>query len=491
MLVARDRHHRRGQRADILDRLAGAFRRLVAIASGQHRRAKGGRRRRESSMSHGHSYERRKTTGRRVWLVKQEISVWRLGIVVCMLPVILWIGWQIVARTAAMALARSNPDAALGFVVNHHVALNQLAQKELFGPDGNLDSARELARRALRSSPLNARALTLLGLIAEKKGDQKSADALMQIAIGRTWRDFDADQWLLNRETQRGDYAHALLYADAMLRIDSQSQSELFPVLASFTVDPRELAALTAFLATSPPWRPWFLSELSSRLANQTRLVQLYAALNETGNPPTKEELRPYLNRLIKDENFEVAYQAWHATLSPPQRADVTYPFNRDFEFPVDSLPFNWNLDAYGGADALIVSSVVDGGKKHALLLEFSGARVGTPNFVRQLMVLPAGDYSFSGRVKAAELRTSRGLGWRIFCADTPAITIANTELVSGTMPWTGFTINFQVPTAGCEAQWLQLELPLRVGSESRVEGQVWYQDLRITPTATAGAPVR
>jgi hypothetical protein len=181
-----------------------------------------------------------------------------------------------------------------------------------------------------------------------------------------------------------------------------------------------------------------------------------------------------------------MAYQSWRATLPSQQRADVTYPFNRDFEFPVDNQPFNWS---FAGADVQIVSSA-DGAKKQSLLVEYSGARNDVAN-VKQLILLPAGDYTFSGKVKTAELRTSRGLRWRIFCADTSAITIANTELVSGTIPWTDFTIKFQVPTVGCTAQWLQLELPARVGSESRIEGQVWYQDLRITPTAAARAPVR
>src|SRR5262249_51706508 len=167
-------------------------------------------------------------------------------------------------------------------VADQPVARTRRAQQELIEPDGNLDSAREWAQRALLSSPLNARAFALLGLIAERKGDQKSADALMRIAATRTWRVQTTDEWLLNNEAHRGDYAHALPYADALLRISYNFQPELFPVLASFTVDPRAFEALTAFLATAPPWRPWFLSELSARLANKTRLVQLYAALNDS-----------------------------------------------------------------------------------------------------------------------------------------------------------------------------------------------------------------
>src|SRR5262249_1769873 len=160
--------------------------------------------------------------------------------------------------------------------------------------------------------------------------------------------------------------------------------------LARFTVDPQAFAALTAFLATSPPWRAWFLSQLSDRLANQARLVQLYAALNETQGPPTKEELRPYLNRLIKSENFALRYQIWHQTLPPEQRSDESHPFNRDFEFPVNDLPFNWGLQSVPGVDIQIMSAD-DVGRERALSIEFSGARVRFAN-VKQLMLLPAGD---------------------------------------------------------------------------------------------------
>jgi hypothetical protein len=172
--------------------------------------------------------------------------------------------------------------------------------------------------------------------------------------------------------------------------------------------------------------------------------------------------------------------------LPPQQRADNSYPFNRDFEFPVDNLPFNWSLQAVSGGDIQVVS-LADSGKKRALFIEFSGGHVDL-SLVNQLMLLPTGDYNFSGRVKAAELRTARGLWWRIFCANSSGHTITNTELVSGTMPWTDFTVKFQVPGTDCGAQWLQLELPARIGAESRIDGQVWYQDLRITPISPAAA---
>jgi tetratricopeptide (TPR) repeat protein len=457
---------------------------LVAVASGRHHGSRKGRRHRHGTPApHGHSHERHETAGRQAWLVNHEISLWRLGIFVGVLLVLISLGWRIIAQTKAKSLATSHPDTALSWVSDQPAALNQLAQQELLDPDGNLDAAREWSQRALRSYPLDTRALTLLGLIAERKGDQKRADALMRISGALTWRDYTSQQWLFNRDVGRGNYANALTHLDAILRIDPDSQPKFFPMLAAFTaVEPRAFRPLIALLATSPPWRASFLSELSVRLANRARLVQLYAALKETDNPPTNDELRPYLNRLIKDGNFEQAYQSWQETLPAKQRANETFPFNRDFDLPADGLPFNWNLEVIRGADIQIVS--LD--RKRALLVQFSGARVDFA--VKQLMLMPAGEYTFRGRVKTEALRTSRGLWWHIFCASNPAKTLANTELVSGTMPWTDFTANFQVPATDCRAQWLQLELPARIEPERQIEGRVWYQFLRIMPAPKAGS---
>jgi hypothetical protein len=321
----------------------------------------------------------------------------------------------------------------------------------------------------------------LLGLIAEHKGDQKSAEALMRIAGARTWRDRTTQAWLFDYETRRGHYADALPHLDAMLRADFGSRNEFFPMLAALTAYPPSFKALTASLATSPPWREWFLSELSSRLSNQARLIELYSALNKTENPPTKKELSPYLNRLINDGNFEQAYQAWRETLPPEQQVQETYPFNPDFELPIDGLPFNWNLESAPGADIQIVSAD-DSSRRRELLLQFSGARVHFA--VRQFMLLPAGDYTFTGGLKTEQLLTTRGLWWRIYCAN--GATLANTELVSGTKPWTEFKLDFRVPGTGCEAQGLQLELPARIGPEQQIEGRAWYRNLRITASQTA-----
>jgi tetratricopeptide (TPR) repeat protein len=437
------------------------------------------------NSSREHPQERIETDDQN-WFVRRDIGLKGLSGLAVALVAMLWIGWRIVADTAAQGLASSNPDAALSWVAHEPAALDQLAQQELPDPDGDLDAARGWAQQALRSDPLDAQALTLLGLIAERKGDHQKADVLMRIAGARTWRDEATQAWLYNRNVRRGDYVHALPHIDAMIRVDPESESRLFPVLASLTLKTAAFKALTDFLAASPTWRKAFLDQLSAQLADQSRLVELYAMLGQSDNPPTKTELVPYLDRLVRDGAFTQAHKVWLDTLPPKLRTIDTHPFNRDFELPLDGLPFNWVFTLAPGADIQIVPSP-DSARKRVLRVQFSGARVHFAN-VKQLMLLAPGDYNFSGRLKTEDLQTSRGLWWRIFCADDPDNTLAHTELASGTVPWTDFTVAFQVPAENCKAQWLQLELPARIESENQIEGQVWYQYLQIS-VRTPGPP--
>lgn len=416
----------------------------------------------------------------------RAVSPWRFGIGLGVAALSAWIGWRTVADTAAQTMARSDPEAALGWSSSDSDALDQLAQQKLSDPHGNFDAARGLAQRALQANPLDARALTLLGLIAERKGDLKSAETLMQLAAARTWRDWTTQSWLFNWYVRRADYIQALPHMDAVLRVTPEYLGQLYPVLASLTVNPQAFKALADFLATSPPWRTEFLKNLSARLPDGTRLIQMYGALRESESHPTTEELAPFLFRLIKDGRFAEASQTWRDHLPLEQRADQTAPFNRDFELPLDGLPFNWLIDTVPGADVQIVPAP-DAGKKRMLDLQFSGARVNFAN-VRQFLVLAPGRYRLEGRLRAEQLKSPRGLRWRIYCAEGTEATVAETALVTGTVPWTGFATEFTVPDTGCRGQWLRLELPARIASEHKIEGEIWYQSVLIRPAAAAGA---
>jgi hypothetical protein len=386
----------------------------------------------------------------------------------------------IVADTAGHNLAISDPDGALLVAPWERVALDELAERQLTNSSGELSSVEDLARRALLSDPLDSRALSLLGLVAERKGDLARAEALMSLAAARSWRNPVPHVWLFAQAIRRGKFDEALAQSDGLLRVYPQYEARMFPVLTVFGTDPGALTALEEALAANPPWRRSFLASSIVTGANDRLMTRLYQSLIHSRQSPTADEMKPYLDRLILVGRFEEAYQDWRATSSPAE-TPVRYPYNGNFEVPLDGLPFNWVFDVISGAE-IQVTEAPDRGNSHALRVQFSGARARFGR-VGQLLMLAPGSYDLELAVKSSSLRTERGPVWQISCAESRVL-LAETKPVTGTTSWTDLKIKFTVPSSGCNAQWLQLIIPARTASESEIEGEVWFQNFRVTPEA-------
>src|SRR5262245_25672069 len=351
----------------------------------------------------------------------------------------------IVADTAGHNLAISDPEGALLVAPWEPVALDELAERQLTNSSGELSSVEDLARRALQSDPLDSRALSLLGLVAERKGDLARAETLMSLAAARSWRNPSPHLWLFAQAIRRGKFAEALAQVDGLLRTSPQFEATIFPILTIFGTDPGALAALEGALAANPPWRRWFLGGAIVNGANDRLMTQLYQALIHSRQPPTADEMKPYLDRLILAGRFEEAYQNWRAT-SPPAETPVRFPYNGNFEAPLDGLPFNWVFDSISGAE-IRITEPPDRGNSRAMRLEFSGARARFGR-VGQLLMLAPGSYELELAVKASSLRAERGPVWQISCAETHAL-LAETKAVTGTTPWTDVKVKFSVPVSG------------------------------------------
>jgi hypothetical protein len=391
----------------------------------------------------------------------------------------------IVADTAGHNLAISDPDEALVVAPWEPIALDELAQRQLMRTSGEeLSAVEELARRALLSDPLDSRALSLLGLVAERKGDLARAEVLMSVVAARSWRNPAPHVWLFAQAIRRGKFEEALVQADGLLRVYPRDSTTIFPILTLFGTDPVGLAALEGALAANPPWRGSFLGEAVVNGANDRLMTQLYQSLIRSSQPPTVDEMKPYLNRLTQIGRFEEAYQDWRATSSPAD-TPVRYLYNGNFEAPLDGLPFNWVFDFISGAE-IQITEAPDRGNRRAMHVQFSGARAKLGR-VGQLLMLTPGSYDLELAVKASGLRSERGLVWQVSCAES-GVMLTETNPVTGTTSWTDLKVKFSVPPSDCRAQWLKLIIPARTASEAEIEGEVWFQNFRVTPEARSSS---
>ena len=380
---------------------------------------------------------------------------------------------RIVSFAISDQVAVDQPELALMVDGGNWKALMARAERAL--KEERSEEALRDAQSALRADSLAAGALRVLGVVEEKYGSSDNTERLMRAAADVSRREMIAQAWLLARHLQSGDLPEAMSRLDLIFRTQNSALtgklvSLLLPILSHDDAR-RELAKL---LATRPPWRSNFLTQVSQEAQDPNAVSALYSALGESPAPPLTEELRPFLDRLIRTGRVEEAYVAWMQSLPPERLSGLGYLYNAGFEYPVTNLPFDWVF-------ARLDSAVVElNSKTNPPLLQvaFIGGRVSQP-LVSHLLALPPGTYQYTGREQSDALANERGLRWRIFCLDQPDGSLAETPPLLGDTSWRDFAVTFDVGIE-CPVQKLQLELPARVTLEQEVSGEASFASLSI-----------
>jgi len=336
---------------------------------------------------------------------------------------------------------------------------------------------RGLVQTALGQDLMNARALRILGQVADADNDEQTARQLMQAAARRSQRESVAVFWLMRESFERKDYASTIHYADVLLRSRPYVTPQVMPTLARIAEDTKANGELKQMLATNPPWRPQFFSGLLRTITDARTPLDLMLSIKDTPTPPSTADVRDYLDLLIRNNFHELAYYVWLQFLPPEQLASAGVLFNGDFESRPSSLPFDWVISAGAGVTIDFARRPDDPGQ-HALLVEFGHGRADFRG-VAQTIMLPPGSYLFKGQFRG-QLIGRRGLEWRVSCAGAE-YPIAKTPMTTGNAAqWTDFSIPFAVPDTDCRAQQVKLVLDARSASEQLVSGAMWYDKLQI-----------
>ena len=438
---------------------------------------------------------------------------------------LLFLLWAIVTRGLAAYLAETAPEAALWLRSTEPTALTRLADLRLnpepkseadespgqsipkptnttsaksedanapdqqspgwsfFGSSSpakeDLDQVKAWAELAVRNDPLNARALRVLGQLALRDSDVTRANALMLAAARRSMHESFAVYWTMLKHYREGDYPATLRCADILLRTRHQLQPYVMPILAKLAETPASSDALTKLLVKNPPWRPQFFANLPANVADARTPLAIFLSLKDSPTPPTSSDLRSYLELLVQRDLHELAYYAWLQFLSPEQMSDLGRLFNGNFAMAPSGLPFDWTFKTGNGV-TLQIAERPDQLGDNGLLMEFGPGRVDTFN-VRQMIMLPAGNYLFQGKHKV-DLMSQRGIKWQISCAGTGA-TIGESPAISGTgSSWKDVEFSFTVPESNCLSQYVSLGLDARSASEQFISGSLWCDGLQIVP---------
>jgi len=266
------------------------------------------------------------------------------------------------------------------------------------------------AKTALRRDPLTPRAIRMLASEALERGDRVRGEALMRLAAAFDPRDLVAQFWVFEREAQEGDFQAAVARYDVILRGPDASTAAILAV-APLMRDERFRAPLVEALGRFPAWRERFLTLHAQRGEDLGAVMALYGDLARSEARPSAREMRPYLDRLLREGRGEQAYAAWLMSLPTERLRDAGFLHNPAFGHPVTNMPFDWVFERAPGA---IVDLGTEGNSR-ILNVDFFGSRVGFAP-VWQIVALMPGAYAFSGRERGRSLRAARGANWVVAC---------------------------------------------------------------------------
>lgn len=334
-------------------------------------------------------------------------------------------------------------------------------------------------------SPLERQAVLTLIQVKRKRGEDTQADLLTDIASGMSRRDSAFEIDYIDRLTERGDARGVIDHFDSLIRAFPAYQEILVPEVALKTQDPAFRAAILEALKRNPPWRDAYFSELREFVDDKDLYLSIVKALVEPEWLLTDSEYIGHVSGLLRAGLTKDAYDAW-ILYNKKSGISVEYGiFDGTFSAVSNKMPFGWQFNNVKSvAKTKSINSPQSGGQ--SIRVDYFGGAVRQAG-LQQVLFLRPGPHVFSGSVRSDDLNNPRGVVWRISCwmnNSTATTVLTATPPVQGTTPWRRFSVPFDVPATGCEAQMLRLEASSFAALDTMTKGTVFYTDFQITPAA-------
>jgi len=357
--------------------------------------------------------------------------------------------------------------------------------------DTDPTQAEVLLIAAIRGNPADASAYLALAKASEAQEYDKTNGAersratsnaerarkLVAMAVALAPRREDvqlkaADFWM---RQERPD--NALRHWGEALHVRPQLGDTLYPVMLRLAQNPAMWPAFSGALANGRRWWTSFIRYVAANSENTETLRALYHLREQGGVVAEAEERQAFLARLQREGRWLDAYFAWLNSLGPQQLAMLGHLYNGSFELPIGNEGFDWHAPKIQGVVVETVPTYGSTGAR-ALHVVFQGGRVRFQH-VYQFLLLDPGRYRFQGRARPDSLETEKGLQWTVRCA-AGGEPLATSERFLGSDQWRHFGAEFAVPSEGCEAQVLRLELAGQLEFELQAKGAAWFDDLTI-----------
>lgn len=371
-------------------------------------------------------------------------------------------GYFSITQTLAVVMASARPGDAYDLVSNNGRIAARLSQ-QLSGPeatDADRVRAAEVARSALIDDPIAVEAVATLGMDAIIRGDQKSARRAFSYSQMLSKRDLRTQLWAIEDAVAREDIDNALTHYDIALRTKRSAPNLLYPVLTDAIVDPAVQSSLVKVMAGKPAWGPGFINFAVNNSASPLAVAVLIDRLRPLDFGVSAGSRATAINRLISVGLIEEAWAFYRNGQKGAVKSESRDPqFTLRVEVPSQ---FDWVASNGPGISVAIQSHPNQG------VLDFSAAPSAGGMLVKQLQLLPPGEYILEGRSIGIDQPERSMPYWIIHChkgKELGRINVPNSSVNNG-----NFSGRIFVPQ-NCPVQ--QLALMARSSTDvSGVSGQ-------------------
>lgn len=280
-----------------------------------------------------------------------------------------------------------------------------------------------------------------------------------------------ADFWLSQQRLDKTLEAWNVLLTR---RVSSQN---IFKMLAQFPAFSDGQALLKPYTEQPPTWWNHYFTYLS-RSAPLSSVFSIYQMRVQSAVPISQDERQQFTNRLLKEKQWLLAYTTWLAGLDEEKRQYRQFIYDGGFEDQLFNTPFTWNIKPAKAYQATLDN--IRGTKGlHSLKLTFFKKKRIKFEHIAQTLLLRPGSYTLSLRYNINQLKTNKGLNWRLRCNNKSLIAETIT-FKQQTSDWKTTELNFDVPSH-CTTQMLRLEANSPYAHDHLFDGNLWFDELKIT----------
>ncbi len=410
----------------------------------------------------------------------------RIGVRAALAALLLISGWSVAKKFIALQIAsdRTIPayEEALGWVPDESVYHFRLGRLQLDDIDLlNLESAGQHLKTAIKLNPFYWRYWRELARYHEARGDTaNTGKALLRCLEIQPFS--AADRWRLgNFYIRQGRIQEALEQIHQAIELDPTYRQAALMLLWRVGLGRDLVDTLWPADADSQLMLVRFLvkngGDESFVRERWARCVEAIRKTKGETSPLTHGAF--YLDHLYREKKFRELRDEWVglnrlAGIEDREFASRrNFVWNGRFQRPIGSGLLDWSLaksDAY------------DVDQPGLLRLEFKG----TANLIfgmAQTLVLPAGKYVFSARMKGEDLTTEEGPYFVVI--GSAGTVLVKTDQLHGTVPITDYRAEFAVPDP-----YQVVSVQMRRGRSKRIDnklkGVCWVESVRIEPADDA-----